>query len=205
MQQGVLEVIAGPMFAGKTSMLLKKARAFDAGMVLIKPSFDTRYGICEIKTHDGLAARAFNLSNTKEVLELDAIRKAKAVFFDEIQFFTDPYFSGDIIDCVRILLNRGQSVYCCGLDMNWKGECFKITSELQKIANRYVLLQAKCSICNQAAPYTYKSNGSEAKIELGAADIYEPRCARHFPFCNDYTPENIQKDACYHQGELFEL
>lgn len=87
MPKGTLEVIAGPMFAGKTSALLKKARSFDGEMILIKPSFDTRYGICEIKTHDGVAAEAFNLTNTSEILESDAVEKAQAVFLMKSSFY----------------------------------------------------------------------------------------------------------------------
>lgn len=55
-------------------------------MILIKPSFDTRYGICEIKTHDGVAAEAFNLTNTSEILESDAVEKAQAVFLMKSSF-----------------------------------------------------------------------------------------------------------------------
>lgn len=205
MSKGYLEVIAGPMFAGKTSALLKKARAFDGEMVLIKPSFDTRYGICEIKTHDGVAAAAFNLTNTSEILESGAIEKAQAVFFDEIQFFTEPYFGGDIIACIKTLVGRGLHVVCCGLDMNWKGEPFEIISKLKGAADRYTPLQARCALCGEPAIYTYKRGGSKADIELGAADIYEPRCARHYPFSGVYEPDEASENASEKQGDLFDL
>ena len=89
MSKGCLEVVTGPMFAGKTSALLRKARAFQGEMVLIKPSFDTRYGICEIKTHDGVAAAAFNLTNTDEILQSDTVGKAS--------FSTKSSFSRNLI------------------------------------------------------------------------------------------------------------
>ncbi|MBR1777676.1 MAG: thymidine kinase [Alphaproteobacteria bacterium] len=206
MTKGTLEIITGPMFAGKTSALLKKARSFAGEMVLIKPSFDTRYGICEIKTHDGVAAEAFNLTNTSEILESQVIKKAQAVFFDEIQFFMEPYFGGDVISCINTLLNRGLSVVCCGLDMNWKGEPFEIISKLKTIADRYTVLHARCSVCNEPAIFTYKRGGSKSNIELGAAEIYEPRCAKHYPFSSVYDPEDEeQNDMDLRQGELFEL
>ena len=206
MTRGTLEIITGPMFAGKTSALLKKARAFEGEMVLIKPSFDTRYGICEIKTHDGVAAEAFNLTNTSEILGSNAIEKAKAVFFDEIQFFMEPYFGGDVIACINTLRDRGLSVICCGLDMNWKGEPFEIISKLKTIADRYTVLQARCSVCNEPAIYTYKLGGSKSSIELGAADIYEPRCAKHYPFSPVYESETAnESNIDLRQGELFEL
>ncbi len=205
MPKGTLEVIAGPMFAGKTSALLKKARSFDGEMVLIKPSFDTRYGICEIKTHDGVAAAAFNLTNTREILESDAVEKAQAVFFDEIQFFIEPYFGGDVIACINTLRNRGLHIVCCGLDMNWKAEPFEIISKLKTIADRYTALQAKCVLCGEPAIFTYKRGGSKSNIELGAADIYEPRCARHYPFSPVYEPFETQDNIDLRQGDLFDF
>ena len=203
MTKGTLEIITGPMFAGKTSALLKKARSFNGEMVLIKPSFDTRYGICEIKTHDGVAAEAFNLTNTNEILNSSAINEAKAVFFDEIQFFTEPYFGGDVIACISTLLNRGLSVVCCGLDLNWKAEPFEIISKLRTIADRYTVLHAKCAVCGEPAIYTFKRGGSQSDIELGAADIYEPRCARHYPFSPAYEPDETTEEPDMKQGELF--
>ena len=91
MTRGILEIVSGPMFAGKTSALLAKARSSKGETVLIKPSFDTRYGICEIKTHDGVSAEAFNLSNVTQILSDKAVDNAEIVLFDEIQFFTEPF------------------------------------------------------------------------------------------------------------------
>ena len=171
MPKGTLEIIAGPMFAGKTSALLKKARSFDGEMILIKPSFDTRYGICEIKTHDGVAAEAFNLTNTSEILESKAVEKAQAVFFDEIQFFMEPYFGGDVIACISTLIKRGVHVVCCGLDMNWKGEPFEIISKLKTIADRYTVLHAKLS----ARRHEFRPEG-----------LYGPRSGNSRIVCRGY-------------------
>lgn len=205
MSRGKLEVIAGPMFAGKTSALLAKARAAEGEILLIKPSFDTRYGICEIKTHDGLSAAAFNLSNTDEILAAPEVGHAEAVYFDEIQFFTEPFFGGDIITCINTLLDRGINVICCGLDLNWKGEPFAIVSALRKSADKYTPLYARCAICNEPAMYTYRPSGKGARIELGAEDLYEPRCARHYPFSPVYEPETSEQADDEKQGDLFNI
>lgn len=190
---GTLELIVGPMFAGKTSALLKKAREFKDEMVLIKPSFDTRYGICEIKTHDGVAASAFNLSNTTEILNSPEINNSKAVFFDEIQFFTAPLFDGNIIECIQTLRQRGINITCSGLDLNWKGEAFEIVSQLKKVATIVNSLKARCAKCGEPAIYSHKRTCSGSDIELGASELYEPRCAKHFPFSPVYdeSDENL--------------
>ena len=152
--RGSLEVIAGPMFAGKTSALLKRARAFDGEVVLIKPSFDTRYGICEIKTHDGVCANAFNLTNTEELLDSKIIDAADYILFDEIQFFKAPNFDGDIVECIETLRDRHIDIVCCGLDLNWKAQPFDIVEKLRAIADKYTPLQARCAVCNAPAPYS---------------------------------------------------
>ena len=118
----------------------------------------------------------------------------------------EPYFGGDVISCITTLLNRGLCVVCCGLDMNWKGERFEIISKLKTIADRYTVLHARCSVCNEPAIYTYKRGGSKSDIELGAADIYEPRCAKHYPFSPVYIPdETDQENADEKQGDLFDF
>ena len=202
--RGSLEVIAGPMFAGKTSALLKRARTLDGEVVLIKPSFDTRYGICEIKTHDGICANAFNLTNTDEILGSAEIDAADYVLFDEIQFFKAPNFDGDIIECIETLRDRHVNVVCCGLDLNWKAQPFDIVANLRKIADRYVPLFARCAVCNAPAPYSHKRQANEMDIELGAEDLYEPRCPKHYPFCAEYekgTPSAVPPFGT--QGDLF--
>ncbi len=202
MTRGILEIIAGPMFAGKTSALLAKARSSKGETVLIKPSFDTRYGICEIKTHDGVSAEAFNLSNVGEILSDAAIGRAEIILFDEIQFFTEPFFGGDIIACINTLLDRGINVTCCGLDMNWKGEAFEIVSRLRKIADKYISLTARCAVCNEPAVYTHKRSGTGDSVELGAEELYEPRCAKHFPFSPVFEAPDEADDGAL-QGDLF--
>lgn len=199
--RGSLEVIAGPMFAGKTSALLKRARAFDGEVVLIKPSFDTRYGICEIKTHDGVCANAFNLTNTEELLDSKIIDAADYILFDEIQFFKAPNFDGDIVECIETLRDRHIDIVCCGLDLNWKAQPFDIVEKLRAIADKYTPLQARCAVCNAPAPYSHKRLANDKDIELGAEDLYEPRCPKHYPYCDCYEGETATaRDV---QGDLF--
>jgi thymidine kinase len=56
MHRAVLEVICGPMFAGKTTELMRRiAAARDAGqrVLVVKPAHDTRYAQAAIVTHTG--------------------------------------------------------------------------------------------------------------------------------------------------------
>ena len=53
---GRIEVIFGPMFAGKTTELLRRCQVAESAgrsVMLIKSSSDTRYAAAEAVTHDG--------------------------------------------------------------------------------------------------------------------------------------------------------
>ena len=81
-----LEVICGPMFAGKTTELMSRvARAHAAGLrvLAIKPTRDTRYGHSELVTHTGLRIPALAVDRIADALE----HAHEFVAIDEIHFF----------------------------------------------------------------------------------------------------------------------
>ena len=58
LQHGAIELVVGPMFAGKSTELLRRVRAYEARglrVAVVKSDRDTRYGDGgEVITHDGL-------------------------------------------------------------------------------------------------------------------------------------------------------
>jgi len=64
-QSGEIHVIVGPMFAGKTTALLRRVQA-EAGsgrtVALIKSDKDNRYGLDSVVTHDGTKMACWALS-----------------------------------------------------------------------------------------------------------------------------------------------
>ncbi len=68
-----LTVIAGPMFAGKTTELLRRiAAARDAGLLVAvaKPARDTRYSAAHLVSHTGLRVEAVPVGRAEELLAL---------------------------------------------------------------------------------------------------------------------------------------
>lgn len=178
---GTLEVVCGPMFAGKTTELLKKVlwtrNGLNQKVKVFKPSFDNRYSETEIVSHDGLRTTADSISawvNLSEEWDL--------VVFDEVQFFTDPYFTGDLILIVSNLLSNGTNVLATGLDMDWQGKPFYVTGMLLGMADKVKKLKAVCSISGRPAGKTFKKTGEGNSVELGATDLYEARCNEHWSF-----------------------
>ncbi len=183
MKRGLLEIVSGPMFAGKSSFLLKRANECSGKVVAFKPAFDTRYSNTEVKTHNGTGIVAINVSKPAD---LKVAQDAEMVLFDEIQFFDAPHYSGSIVDDINSMLDKGINVVCAGLDTSWQGNDFVITKRVEETANIVTKTTAVCSVCGEPATRSFKFGGSSAEIELGSADIYEPRCEKHF-----LQPHNI--------------
>ncbi len=185
MKYGHLTVICGPMFAGKTTELLKRILWARNGqqrrVVVFKPAFDTRYAKEDIVSHEGLRA-------TAEVLSRWPVGPIEAdiVFLDEVQFMAAPQFEGNIIQHVIELLEAGIDVVAGGLDSDWQGRAFPVVGELAAMADDVVKLKSVCAVCGRPASKTYKKSGAGGKVELGGAESYESRCIQHWAERTDH-------------------
>lgn len=179
---GRLEIVCGPMYAGKSTEILKRilwARNGEGKDVLVlKPAFDDRYGRSVVRSHDGLSADATPIRSWAEAEE--AAAKAVAVFIDEVQFLAPPAFDGDLPEIVRGLLDRGVDVVCTGIDMDWSGRPFAVTAALLAMADRVVKLTANCTLCGREASKTFKLRPDGERVALGAQDAYQARCNGHW-------------------------
>jgi len=181
---GRLSVICGPMFSGKTTELLKRILWARNGenreIAVFKPSFDERYSKERIVSHEGLVSDALAISAWEGLTEQLISQNTSMVFFDEIQFFVNPHFDGDLVEIVRELLKSGVDVCCAGLDMDWQGEAFYNSAMIGAMAEEMVKIAAYCSVCGQPATRSFKKSGAGASIEVGGVDLYEPRCTKHW-------------------------
>lgn len=182
MRYGDLTVFAGPMFADKTNSLVKEIlfRTYfgdQAQTAVFKPGFDERYASESIVSHDGLTVTARIARNAKDISSF-GLRWA---FFDEVQFFAEPYFEGDLITAVRDLRSAGVDVVCAGLDMDYLGRAFEVTAFLMAEASRVEKLRALCSVCGAPATHTARCKTEHhRRFELGSNETYSPMCASHW-------------------------
>ena len=89
-QRGVIELIMGTMFAGKSTELLRRTRLHEVSgksILRIKFSADHRYGMTDISTHTGQSTAALPLTKLEECG--DDWRKYDVIGIDEGQFFSD--------------------------------------------------------------------------------------------------------------------
>ena len=179
MAYGTLTVVCGPMYAGKTTEMLRRVlwarHGQERDVLVIKPAFDNRYAETEIVSHDGLRTPA------ESVVSLPVVGKdTSLVVLDEVQFFTEPYVKGDVPAWVLELLQGGCDVVAAGLDMDWKGEPFPVTAQLLAMADTVIKETANCTVCGRPARKTYKKSRDGASVELGSQDKYEARCNEHW-------------------------
>ena len=179
--RGTLETIVGAMFAGKTSELLKRilwAEHQGKNILVIKPKIDNRYSKGLISTHNNLSHECFTMINWQEVKSKFIINKKNydVVFLDEIQFMD----SKETIEIVEEFLNQEIDVVCSGLDQDSRGKPWETSSFLLGLADKITKIYGFCNVCGLEATKTYRKIEGGSRTQVGAANIYEPRCLKHW-------------------------
>ena len=179
--RGSLETIVGAMFAGKTSELLKRilwAEHQGKKILVIKPKIDNRYSGGLISTHNDLSHECFPMSNWLEVKNKFNLNKNNydVIFLDEIQFMD----SKETISSVEEFLSNGVDVVCSGLDQDSRGKPWETSSLLLGLADKITKIYGFCNVCGIEATKTYRKVEGGERTHVGAADIYEPRCLKHW-------------------------
>ena len=176
---GVIEVICGPMFSGKTEELIRRVRRLliaNQKVLIFKPVIDNRYSLEDIKSHNGDSMRAIPIKEAREILQ-HPWREASAIAIDEAQFFDE-----DLVKVVMFLADEGKRVIISGLDKDCRGEPFPVMGKLLAVADVVDKLHAICVKCGNPATMSQRLiNGEPAHyssptIMIGSTELYEPRC-----------------------------
>lgn len=178
---GFVEAIMGPMYAGKTSELMKKILWLNhqgLAITVIKPSIDKRYSSDEeIITHTKQSYPCINADKLSSVLQNEKnILNNSSIFIDEIQFFQIDdvkYFFG-------VALEHNIDIMVSGLDQDSYGIPFESSAYSLAVADNVIKLKSFCSVCGNPATKTYKKQNTGNRIDVASDDIYEPRCIKHW-------------------------
>ena len=193
-KKGILHVITGPMFSGKSEELVKRLRRYKIAKLQVQVfnhAIDIRYAVGKIASHSKQKWNATGIVKPTELFK--SIRpQTDVVVIDEAQFFHK-----NLVKVVRDLTKKGIEVIVAGLDTNFRGEPFGPMPDFLAIADGDVIkLKAVCAVCHKwnatrtqrllknarPAPYT------DRLIKVGAADSYEARCRTHH-----YVPGKYKK------------
>ncbi|KAG8070636.1 hypothetical protein GUJ93_ZPchr0006g40856 [Zizania palustris] len=178
---GEIHVIVGPMFAGKTTALLRRVQAeADTGrtLALIKSDKDNRYGLDSVVTHDGTKMACWalpELSSFQDKLGAEAYNKVDVIGIDEAQFFDD------LRDfCCKAADRDGKIVIVAGLDGDYKRNKFGSVLDIIPLADSVTKLTARCELCGRRAFFTLRKTGDTKTELIGGADVYMPVCRQHY-------------------------
>ena len=179
--RGTLETIVGAMFAGKTSELLKRilwAEHQGKKIIVLKPQIDDRYSKQLIMTHNDLSHECKAINNWDEIHKEYKLDKDNidVLFIDEIQFLK----SDDTIKNVEELLNKGIDIVCAGLDQDSRGKPWETSAMILGLSDKILKIYGFCNVCGMEATKTYRKEEGGGRTQVGAANIYEPRCLKHW-------------------------
>lgn len=172
---GRIEVVAGPMFSGKSEeliRLLRRALIARQRAQVFKPALDDRYSENDVVSHTQLRMPCEAVERSRQILDrLDP--RTEVVGIDEGQFF-----DADLPSVCSHLANLGKRVIVAGLDMDYRGVPFGPMPELLAIAEYAKKITAICSRCGESASYTQRLVSSDQQVVVGATGLYEARCRR---------------------------
>lgn len=178
-----LELLIGPMFAGKSSALLsivRRHRAMGWPVMVITHSIDKRYGDDpQIVNHDQQRIPAIACDQLLPLQDHVEYKEAKLIVVEEAQFFSDliPFI-------LKAVDEHGKNAVVVGLDGDAERKPFGKVLDLIPHADRIHKLTAFCHQCADGTPaiftYAYQDPAVAGQTNVGAADKYTPMCRKHY-------------------------
>jgi thymidine kinase len=174
-----LEIVLGPMFAGKSSYILSSLRRYEAigwPVLSITSALDTRYESDAIHRHNHERHSAVSTDTLSPLLLTNAFAEARLLVIEEAQFFKDLYkfveYAVDTCD---------KDVLVVGLDGDSERRPFGRIAEIIPLCDKITKLTAMCKKCGNGSPaiFTHRKDSATSVIKVGT-DTYEALCRKHY-------------------------
>lgn len=174
---GTLDIIMGPMFSGKTELLIKKYNTckeqLDEEKILAFNYYkDTRYGEDKIISHNGKKIPSINIETLSEIFEDNDFSKRTHIFINEAQFFPDLKQS-----IIKLVEEYNKNVVICGLDSDFKREKFGDMWDLIPYSDNIVKLKGICNDCSMPSLFTFRITNEKDQEVIGSQN-YIPLCRK---------------------------
>lgn len=177
---GYLELIIGPMYAGKSTELIRiinRYKCLNKNIIVINHSFNNRYGSTGLTTHNKEKFEQCLTLSKLGSLDENLLENIDVIIIEELQFFEDAY---DII--IDWCDNKNKIVIAGGLDGDFKRMPFGDVLRLIPHAEKITKLSALCKKCGDGthAHFTKRIINKDEKTIIGSDDIYEAVCRKHY-------------------------
>jgi thymidine kinase len=182
-----LELLIGPMFAGKSSAIqsiVRRHQALGWPVFVVTHSIDKRYSDePAIVNHDLLQIPALAADRLMPLLHTTEYHESRLVVIEEAQFFSDLFpFIQNVVDFDK------KHAVVVGLDGDAERQPFGRILELVPMCDRVTKLTALCKQCadGTAAIFTHDNHSSsesdfqESQIHVGGQERYSALCRKHF-------------------------
>jgi thymidine kinase len=178
-----IELIVGPMFAGKTKELLYRIRQLKRNpantIVCITHASDDRYSEeGRIVSHDQDSHPAIALQELMPFVADYRYTEATHVLIEEAQFF------GDLFAFVTQAADvHGKGIVCAGLDGDFQRKPFGHMGQLLPYCDSSIKLRANCPSCSETGTAIFtarmRDKGTE-QVYVGGKEVYRPMCRKHY-------------------------
>lgn len=177
---GYLELIIGPMYAGKSTELIRiinRYKCLDKNIAVINHTFNNRYGSSGLTTHNKEKFDQCIIVSKLKDIEYNILKNIQVIIIEELQFFEDAY---DVI--IDWCDKKGKTVIAAGLDGDFRRNPFGDVLKLIPHAEKITKLNALCKKCGDGtlAHFTNRIVNDNSRTLVGSDDIYEAVCRSHY-------------------------
>lgn len=182
-----LEMLIGPMFAGKSSAIqsiIRRHQSLGWKVCVITHTMDTRYTTTPaIVNHDKQSLPAIATTTLCPLLEHQDYKQSSLVVIEESQFFPDL-----ISFVVHVVEKDLKHAVVVGLDGDAERRPFGKVLELIPYCDKVTKLTALCKYCKDGTPAIFSCALSDdavaaanaGKVCVGADERYVPLCRKHY-------------------------
>ena len=174
---GYLEMMIGPMYAGKTSRLMnvyKQMKLCNIPCVLVNHAHDARYGLpSAVTNHDSQHVVGTAATSLHQSFPISTEMAHAAYLINEAQFFED------VVSWTKTAVSApyNKHIVLGGLDGDYKRDPFGNWLDLIPFADRVEKLGSICACCKKArAIFTQRLQGYGDDLIVIDDKAYQPVC-----------------------------
>ena len=179
-EPGYLEIIIGPMYAGKSTELIRiinRYKCLNKKIIVINHILNNRYGSVSLTTHNREKVDSCIILENLFDLESELLNNNDVIIIEELQFFKDAYSS-----IVEWCDNHCKTIIAAGLDGDYLRQPFGDVLRLIPHADKITKLSALCKKCGDGtlAHFTKRTIQNNELTLIGSDNLYEAVCRNHY-------------------------